>query len=416
MMFLQFAAWGGFWMNLGMYMGTDRVDMASLVWLAFLTGPIGAIISPFFLGLVADRFFASERVLAVMHLIAGMMLFLAPTFAAGPWQSPTIFIALLMIYMLCYMPTIGLTNTLSFHNIPKQEQFSYVRVFGTLGWIVSSGLVVGLWLQAEEQALSLYIAGGTSLGLALYSLTLPHTPPPAAGKEVRLQEIIGIDAVRRLSSRPFWVFIAASILICIPLAVYFPYMGPFLNATTLENENFRMAFGQMSELLLMVAMPLGFAYLGTKWVLVVGMGAWALRYALFALGAPDSVAWMIMLGIILHGVCFDFFFVAGQIYVDKKAPSDIRGQAQGFIVWVTYGIGMFIGTAFGGWVVFNNTVTASEPQEQLPQYQTFWWIWAALALVVMIGFAILFNDREVDAKTESSTAEAPAEEPVLTSE
>jgi nucleoside transporter len=416
MMFLQFAVWGAWWMNLGIYMEQGRVDMTSKIWLAFLSAPLAAIISPFFLGLIADRFFATERVLGTMHILGGILLAISPTFAEGAMRSETVFILFLMLHMLCYMPTIGLTNTLSFHNIPKQEQFSYVRMFGTIGWIVASGLIVGLWLKAEDQALSLYIGSGLAIALGIYSFTLPHTPPPAAGKEMTAREAVGLDALSRLSSRPFWVFTICSLLICIPLSVYYAFTGPFLSAAGFEEENFMMSFGQMTEVVFLLLMPLGFAYLGTKWVLVVGMLAWAVRYALFAVGAPDTMTWMIMLGILLHGVCFDFFFVAGQIYVDKKAPSDIRGQAQGFIVWVTYGIGMFIGTAVGGWFLFNNIVVSEGQQERLNEFQLFWAIPAVFAAIVMLIFITLFHDPDVDREEEqqletAEAAEAAANEP-----
>jgi len=230
------------------------------------------------------------------------------------------------------------------------------------------------------------------------------------------REAVGLDALSRLSSRPFWVFTICSLLICIPLSVYYAFTGPFLSAAGFEEENFMMSFGQMTEVVFLLLMPLGFAYLGTKWVLVVGMLAWAVRYALFAVGAPDTMTWMIMLGILLHGVCFDFFFVAGQIYVDKKAPSDIRGQAQGFIVWVTYGIGMFIGTAVGGWFLFNNIVVSEGQQERLNEFQLFWAIPAVFAAIVMLIFITLFHDPDVDREEEqqletAEAAEAAANEP-----
>ena len=416
MMFLQFAVWGAWWMNLGIYMETERVAMPKLIWLAFLSAPLAAIISPFFLGLIADRFFATERVLGTMHILGGILLAIAPTFAEGPMRSDALFILMLMLHMLCYMPTIGLTNTLSFHNIPKQEMFSFVRMFGTIGWIVASGLIVGLWLNAEAQALSPYIGAGTAIALGIYSFTLPHTPPPAAGKKVSASEVIGLDALARLSSKPFWVFTLCSLLICIPLSVYYAFTGPFLGAAGYEEPNFMMSFGQMTEVAFLLLMPLGFAFLGTKWVLVVGMLAWALRYLLFAVGAPDSITWMIMIGILLHGVCFDFFFVAGQIYVDKKAPADIRGQAQGFIVWVTYGVGMFIGTAVGGWFLFNRIVVSEDQQARLNEFQTFWAIPAVFAAVVMLIFIIFFRDPEIDRKDDAEVdqeevAEAAAAEP-----
>ena len=411
MMFLQFFVWGAWWVTLGIYMGTEAVGLQEWIFLAYLSQPIGAIISPFFLGMVADRFFATERVLGVLHLLGGVLLFCAPQFAEGAVASPWLFILFLVLHMLCFMPTMGLTNTLAFHNLTNQEkQFPYIRVFGTLGWIVagivvSFGLSAALGSPAEPTAWPLYMGAAGSILMGLYSMTLPHTPPPLAGEKVTARGAIGLDALSQLSSRPFWVFIVCSLLICIPLAAYYAYAAPFVEAAGLANPAFKMSVGQMSEVLFMLAMPLGFAYLGVKWMLFGGMLAWVLRYGLFALGAPEGVVWMIMLGVALHGICYDFFFVTGQIYVDKKAPARIRGQAQGFLVWATLGVGMFIGMLITGPIF--NSVVAGVGESQLVEYRQFWIIPAAFAAVVMLIFAALFKDREVEEAETKPAADEP---------
>jgi nucleoside transporter len=391
MMFLQFFVWGAWYTTIAVYMTTH--GMETLTHWPYTVNPLAAIIAPFFLGLVADRYFATERVLGVLHLLGGAVLLLVPQTSG----APTLFIGLLLLYNLCYMPTLGLSNSLAFHNITDQEkQFPVIRVFGTIGWIVA-GLFISFVLTGfvtvlpEQTALPLYTAAVASIALGLYSFTLPHTPPRAAGQKVSLRSIIGLDALKQLGSRPFYVFIAASLLLCIPLAAYYNFTQIFLGAAGVSNIAATQTLGQMSEVVFMLLMPFFFVRLGVKWMLTVGMGAWVLRYALFALAAPDAVFWMIAAGILLHGICYDFFFVTGQIYVDKKATPAIRGQAQGFLVFVTYGVGMLIGAQVAGNVY--NSFLGGEPQLTLQQWQNFWWIPAAFAAVIMVFFAVMFRDR-----------------------
>ncbi|MDA0684002.1 MAG: nucleoside permease [Bacteroidetes bacterium] len=388
MMFLQFFIWGAWYVTVGIFMGEN--DMGHMSHWAYTVGPLAAVISPFFLGMIADRYFDVEKVLGVMHLIGGLAILAAP-FNAG---SPTTFILLLALHMLCYMPTIGLTNTLAFHNISDQEkQFPLIRVFGTIGWI-AAGVLVSLGLKAETTAIPFYVAGAASIAMGVFSFSLPHTPPPAASAgAITAREILGLDALKKLSSRSFNVFILSSFLICIPLATYYNFAPIFANDVALENVAFKMSFGQMSEVLFMLMMPFFFRRLGVKWMLVVGMGAWVLRYALFALAAPAGTVWMIMFGILLHGICYDFFFVTGQIYVDKKATSDIRGQAQGLLVLITLGLGMLIGAQVSGWL--NNAFKDGADVLSATAWQSFWWIPAAFAGAIMLFFMFTFKD-EVD--------------------
>lgn len=386
MMFLQFFIWGAWYVTVGIFMGEN--GMGDISHWAYTVGPLAAVISPFFLGMIADRYFAVEKVLGTMHILGGIAILAVPFFVA----SPVVFILLLALHMLCYMPTIGLTNTLAFHNITNQEkQFPLLRVFGTIGWIVA-GVFVSLGLSAETTAVPFYVAGIAGVTMGLYSFSLPHTPPPAAGKgKMTIREIVGLDALAQLSSRPFNVFIISSFLICIPLATYYNFAPIFANDMELTNVAFKMSFGQMSEVLFMLAMPFFFRRLGVKWMLLVGMGAWVLRYALFAMAAPAGVVWMIMFGIVLHGICYDFFFVTGQIYVDKKATPEIRGQAQGFLVFVTLGLGMLIGAQVSGWL--NNYFKAGNEVLTATAWQSFWWAPAIFAVVIMVGFALLFKDK-----------------------
>ncbi|HET7039158.1 MAG TPA: MFS transporter [Gemmatimonadales bacterium] len=392
MMFLQFFIWGAWYTTVAVYM--THHGMENLTHWPYTVNPFAAIVAPFFLGLVADRYFATERVLGVLHLLGGVIMLAVPQMTG----TPSLFIVLLLLYNLCYMPTLGLANSLAFHHIESQEkQFPLIRVFGTVGWIVAGlfiSLVLGGVVDAvpEQTALPLYTTAAASIVLGLYSFSLPHTPPPARGQRVSIRSMAGLDALTLLGSRPFYVFIAASFLLCIPLAAYYNFTQIFLGGAGVTRIAATQTLGQMSEVVFMLLMPLFFVRLGVKRMLLVGMAAWVLRYALFALAAPAAVFWMIVIGILLHGVCYDFFFVTGQIYVDKKSTPEIRGQAQGFLVLVTYGVGMLIGAQVAGNVY--NRFLGGATSLTLDQWASFWWLPAGFAAVVMVFFAVMFRERD----------------------
>ncbi|MDR8393586.1 MFS transporter [Aliifodinibius sp. S!AR15-10] len=395
LMFLEFFIWGAWYTTVAVFM-TEH-GMADLTHWPFTVNPIAAIVAPFFVGFIADRYFATEKVLGTLHILGALFMFLTPQATA----SPLIFILLLLAYNLCYMPTMSLANTICFHNIEDQEkQFPVIRVFGTIGWIVAGlgisfllGSFVAENVRPEETALPLYLTSAASLLLGIYSFALPHTPPPAAGEKVSARSIIGIDALKQLGSKSFYVFLVSSLLISIPLAAYYNFTQLYLEGTGFQNIAATQTIGQMSEVLFMLLMPFFFIRLGVKWMLGVGMLAWVVRYGLFALGAPGSVTWMIIFGIALHGICYDFFFVTGQIYIDKKSNDNIRGQAQGLIILTTYGVGMFIGAQLAG-EVFNLFLGSAEALT-LQQWQQFWWIPALFAAAVLVLFLILFDDRVI---------------------
>src|SRR5882762_5952929 len=403
MMFLQFFIWGAWYTTIAVYMTNH--GMARLTYWPYTVNPIAAIVAPFFLGLVADRYFATERVLGVLHVVGGFVLCAAPRFTG----SPTTFILLLLVYNLCYMPTLGLANSLAFHHIQSQEQqFPLIRVFGTIGWIVA-GLFISFVLSKlmtavpEQTAWPLYTAGIASVVLGIFSFTLPHTPPPGKGQPVSLRSIAGLDALKQLGDRPFYVFITASLLLCIPLAAYYNFTQLYLGAAGVNKIAATQTVGQFSETFFMLIMPIMFARLGVKKMLMMGMAAWALRYALFALAAPGAVFWMILLGIALHGPCYDFFFVTGQIYVDKKSTPQVRSQAQGFLVLVTYGVGMLIGAQIMGKVY--DTFLAGTTALTLGQWRTFCILPAVFAVAVLVFFAAAFKAAAREATGQTS---APA--------
>lgn len=401
MMFLEFFVWGAWYVTMSTFMTEE--GMASKIGWAYMLCPIAAIISPFFLGMVADRYFSSERVLAVLMLLGGAVMFLVPG-AADRGVTP--FLGVILLHALCFMPTLGLTNSIAFANMTNQEkQFPLVRVFGTLGWIVA-GLLIS-FMGVDKTDMPFKLAGGAAVLMGLFSFALPHTPPPAKGKKASVGEILGVDALQLFRSRSFVVFAVASFLICIPLAAYYNYAGRMVNDFNRSVAGW-MSIGQATEVVFMLLMPLFFARLGVKWMLAVGMLAWVARYALFAVGAPSSTFILIVLGIALHGLCYDFFFVTGFIYTDKRATKDIRGQAQGLLVLITQGLGLGIGAFLTG-ELFNRTVGTATGVAALTRYPQFWWVCAGFALVVLVLFVLLFRD-----DTKSATVEVPSVEPAET--
>lgn len=394
MMFLQFFLWGAWYVTMGPFMNASGMA-PDTIGTAYALGPIAAIISPFFLGLVADRYFPTQIVLGVMHLLGGALLLLAPM-AAG--QSANLFLAAVLIHMLCYMPTLGLTNTLSFSNMTNPEkQFPLIRVWGTIGWIVAGFVISGL--KFDVSASMFYVAGGSGIAMGVFSFFLPHTPAPQKGKAFSAKEALGLDTLAMMKDPSFAVFIICSLLICIPLAAYYSFGGQYVGEVGFEKIGSTMSFGQMSEIVFMLVMPLFFVRLGVKWMLLIGMGAWVLRYLLFA-GAwgsegTDHVKWMVLGGILLHGICYDFFFVTGFIYAEKKAKPEHRGAVQGFLVLVTQGLGMFIGAKAAGRLVahYTTTETTSDGVISTIAWDKVWLAPALFATGVLVVFFIFFRDK-----------------------
>jgi nucleoside transporter len=382
MMFREVFVWGAWYVTKGTWLGSLGFS-GEQIGLTYGTTALAAMISPFFVGMIADRFFATERLLAVLHLGGGIALFVASTQSAfAPLYTAV------LIHTLFYMPTLALTNSLSFRQMrdPGRE-FPPVRVLGTIGWIVA-GLVVGtLGVEATGRPMQLAAAG--SIVLALFSLVLPHTPPHATGR-VRVREVLGLDALQLMKDRSFAVFVIGSFLVCIPLQFYYAFANQFLNALGVTNAAGKMTMGQMSEIAFMLLMPWFFKRLGVKQMLLIGMAAWVARYILFAYGDNASLVWMLYGGILLHGICYDFFFVTGQIYVDQKAPSNVRAAAQGFITFVTYGVGMLIGSWLSGRVVDAYALPGGAGHD----WQGIWLVPAAMAGVVLVLFALFFRSTE----------------------
>lgn len=405
MMFLQFFVWGAWYVSMTGWMGVN--GLGDLIGWAYTVGPIAAVISPFFLGMVADRFFPTQRMLGAMHLVGGAILCAVPAVVAqvSPDAPKTFlhpYVLMLLAHMLCYMPTLGLSSTLSFHHMANPEkQFPVVRVWGTVGWIAGNIAVSGnlnpwglgwTWIEAGDKSPTQFlIAGSAGILLGVFSFTLPHTPPPSAGRRTSVSQLLGLDSLRLLARPSYAVFILCSLLICIPLAGYYAYARSFVEHVGFTNATVTMSYGQMSEIFFMLVMPLCFARLGIKWVLAVGMLAWVVRYGLFAGAAESKVAALALGGVVLHGVCYDFFFVAGSIYVDKAAPGEIRGQAQGFLVLVTQGLGLGIGAQVFSRLAGHFTTEAGGVKTM--DWQSIWMWPAAFALGVLVLFVLSFRDR-----------------------
>ena len=441
MMFLQFFAWGSWFATLALAMGNH--GLGDFIGGAFESSPIGAIIAPLFLGLVADRLFASEKVMGVLMLIGGGIMCAIATIAPQGAEQGGLIVWLMIAYMLCYMPTLGLGNTITFTHLP-QEQYPKARVWGTIGWI-AAGLVLGF--VGWSDSLNIFWLGAIcTLVLGLYCFSLPATPPPDRGKPMDFRSLLMVDAWKLLGNFPFLVFAVSSTLLCIPLGYYYGQTAPYLGAAGFAEPISTMTIGQMSEIIFMILIPFFFRKLGVKIMLLVAMACWVARYALFAMGAPNQSMWMLLVGVALHGICYDFFFVTGYIYTDKKAPANIRGQAQSLLVFLTQGVGLFFGfrMAFGGNYPFTNValpntydkfgavpgngnhkplmdaisnaapdadisyldkllgmfgkgypegLDAALVEPAMMAWHNYWLFPAAMAAVIMVAFALLFWDR-----------------------
>ncbi|MCK8523462.1 MFS transporter [Aquimarina sp. D1M17] len=397
MMFLEFFIWGGWFVTMGIYLPNTLKTTGVETGMAYSTQSWGAIIAPFIIGLIADRFFNAERILGVLHLIGAFLMYQmanATDFA--------VFYPYVLGYMIAYMPTLALVNSVSFNQMnDPAKQFSLVRVFGTIGWIIAGLLISYAFHWDSEEGIASGMLKNTflmtaiaSAFLGVFSFTLPKTPPTVdKSQKITIADILGLDALKLLKDRNFLIFFLSSILICIPLAFYYQHTNQFLSEIKVPNPTGKMTIGQASEVLFMLLLPFFFKKFGFKKTLMVGMLAWTVRYLLFAFGNSGELAFMLLTGIALHGICYDFFFVSGQIYTDSKAGEKVKSAAQGLITLATYGLGMLIGFYVAGKITDNNLISVG-----VHEWNNIWVFPAVFAGVVMLLFAIFFKNEKIEYK------------------
>lgn len=383
MMLLEYFVWGAWYVTLSTYMAKNLDASGVEIGAAYNALAIATMISPFFIGMVADRFFAAQRIMAVLHIAGAALLYFASII-----EDNTGFYWLVLVYSLLYMPTIALSNNIAFQQMSDPgRMFPWIRVFGTVGWIVA-GLMIAA-LDIEGTAFTFQMAAIASLILGLFSLILPDTPPKGKAAATSASSAIGTDAFVLFKNKPYLVFFIAAILVCIPLSFYYGFANLFLNEAGMEDAAGKMTLGQVSEGLFILAIPFLFYRIGVKNMVLVGMIAWFLRYVAFAHGDSGDNLWMLYAGIILHGICYDFFFVTGYMYTEQKAGDKIKNAAQGLFTFATYGLGMFIGTGFSGYVADYYTVDGQF------QWRSIWYVPAAIAVFVLLYFLIFFKEKRL---------------------
>lgn len=393
MMFLQFFIWGGWFVTMGSFLASNLTASGSQIGMAYSTQSWGAIIAPFIFGLLADRYFQAQRLLCVLHLAGAVImveLARAPEFAT--------FYPYLLLYMLLYMPTLALANAVAFRQLTDpSRQFARIRVWGTVGWIAAGLAISFVFGWDSPTAISggglkntFLMCGAASFLLGIYSLTLPATPPGVdRAAKVRWGDLLGLEALRLLKERNFLIFFLASISICVPLAFYYQHANQFLTEINVSNPTGKQTLGQMSEVLFMLMIPVFLRRFGMKITLLIGMLSWAVRYLMFAFGNAGSAAWLLIVGIALHGVCYDFFFVSGQIFIDSKAGKDVKSAAQGLITLATYGVGMLAGFWLAG------RVTDMYSVNEVHDWRSIWLLPAGVAALVFVVFALSFKNENV---------------------
>ena len=404
MMFLEYFIWGAWYVTLNTFLQQSRHFSAEQMGLAAGATAVGAMVAPFLVGLIADTVFSTERVLAFLHTLGGVLLY----FASRQTGFSSLY-SLVLLYCLCYMPTMALTNSLAFRQMRDPKlQFGPIRVLGTAGWIVA-GLAVGfLKLEATERPMQ--IAAAASIIMGIYCLSLPHTPPLAEDRSGGIGRIFPREAIALLGERSMAVFAMASVLICIPLQFYYAFTNLFLNEAGVANAAAKMTGGQFSELGCMLLIPWFFRRLGVKYMLVAGMAAWTIRYVLFAYGGVGDRMWMLWLGILLHGICYDFFFVTGQIYIDRRSSASLRAAAQGLMTFLTYGVGMFVGSWISGAVVEHYTIATATATGTGHAWREIWLVSAVASGVVLFLFLLTFTDSAAGGTRPARVSQAQADE------
>lgn len=391
MMFLEFFIWGGWFVTMGTFLSQSFKASGSQLAQAYETQSIGAIIAPFVIGLIADRYFSAQKILGFLHILGAVVLCLAGT--SNDFIS---FYPFVLIYMILYMPTLALVNSVAFRQMKDpSKEFPPIRVFGTVGWIVA-GLTIGYlgWESQKLLSYTFYLTACASAILGVFSFTLPDTPPKVEKGDYSISKVLGLDALSLLKDTKYLIFFMSSILICVPLAFYYQHANQFLNELGMQKAAAVMTLGQISEALFILLLPIFLKRYGIKISLIVGMLAWVVRYVLFAYGDIGENAWMLIFGVILHGICYDFFFVSGQIYTDYKAGDKFKSSAQGLITLATYGLGMLVGFRLAGYITDQFIISSGHNWTQI------WIIPSGFALFVLLFFILTFKNEKIKLKNE----------------
>jgi len=392
MMLLEYFVWGAWYVTMSTYMDTFLGSSGIQIGAAYSALAIATMISPFFVGMVADRFFAAQRIMGVFHLAGGALLYFATYI-----ENNTAFYWVILLYSLLYMPTIALSNSIAFHQMSDPgKQFPWIRVFGTVGWIFAGIMITVLGIEKTQA--TFHMAAIASVVLGLFSFILPDTPPKGSSSTSTASSALGSDAFVLFRDKPYLIFFIAAILVCIPLSFYYGFANLFLNEAGMEDAAGKMVMGQVSEAVFILAIPFLFYRIGVKNMLILGMFAWILRYVCFAYGDADAGLWMLYAGIILHGICYDFFFVTGYMYTEKKAGEKIKNAAQGLFTFATYGVGMYIGTQFSGFTADYYV------DDGIRQWKYIWFVPAAIAVAVLLYFILFFHEKRETGEMTTDTA------------
>ena len=390
MVFLHYFVWGAWFVTMGTYLHSTLKFEGAQIGLAYGSTAIGAMVSPFFAGIIADRFFATQRLLGCLHLVGAALLYYVST-----TKSFGAFYPALIAYTITYMAGHGLTNALTLHHAKDPaKEFPLVMLMGSIGWI-AAGLVVSA-LKFEDSAGMFHLAAGAALVMGLYSFTLPNTPPKGAGAPINLRTMLGLDALKLMRDRSFATFMICSFLICVPLSFYFSWMHVFMGEMKIAKTAMKMTGAQVSDVVFLLLLPFLLRRLGVKGILILGMVAWTVRFGLLTQSVQASgTAWMIFVAIAVHGMCYDYIFVMGRMYVDERATPDIRAATQGFHAFVTLGAGMFIGSMLAGIVGQHYTNAVDKTHA----WQNIWLVPAVMSAVLIVIFAVLFKDGGEKAKS-----------------
>ena len=394
MMFLLYFMWGAWYGQMSKYMLSSAFNggkgaTGAQVGNAYLAFSIATIAAPFFVGMIADRFFAAQKVMAILNILGAIVMYFVTQITEGGT-----FFWYILAYMLCFAPSIALSNSIAMNQMSNPEkQFPAIRVLGTIAWIVVTNIVGFYNFGGDVRIFQLTMV--TSIIFGIYSFFLPETPPRAKGEKVSFAKIIGADAFVLLKDRSFLIFFVSSILICIPLSFYYALANPSLTDSYMTNVENKMSLGQVSEVFFMLLLPLAYAKFGVKKMLLIGLIAWLIRFVCFGFGDARTTEWILYIGILLHGICYDFFFVTGQIYTDQKAGEKIKSSAQGLIVLATYGVGMGIGSLLSGWVLDWYKTIDAVTQKAVYNWTSVWMVPAGIAAVVLVLFLLFFTEKKV---------------------